>query len=184
MEMSQEAVFGGDSIWDQLLPYVVLAIVIFLTYVPAARLCRKLGMSQGWAAFAFWPYWGPVIILWAAAYGRRAGVIVALSPIVAIILLIAFWFLFVAAAPASATDQNKLVYECAIISSTSKPDRDPVFKVMLYVGIDTEKKKDLLCRHRPRHGRWRPVREVQAVRKVKALEERRHMIEAELTEPQ
>jgi hypothetical protein len=35
---------------------------------------------------------------------------------------------------------NKLVYECAIVSSTSKPDPDPVFKAMLYVAIDTEKK--------------------------------------------
>jgi hypothetical protein len=63
--------FGGDSLWVQLLPFTVL---IVLTIIPALRVLRKLGMSRGWALFALRPLAGPMIILWIAAYGMWAGV--------------------------------------------------------------------------------------------------------------
>jgi hypothetical protein len=69
---------GGETMsWTiiQLLPFVLLTI---LTYIPAARLFQKLGMSRGWALFALWPMAGQMTILWIAGYSRRAGIIFAL----------------------------------------------------------------------------------------------------------
>ena len=46
-------------------------------YPGMAGLFRKLGMSWAWALFAFVPFAGQIIQLYAAAYGRRAGIIAA-----------------------------------------------------------------------------------------------------------
>lgn len=58
----------------QLLPFALIGIISFIA---AWRLFRKLGMSWAWALFAFVPFAGQIIQLYAAAYGRRAGIIAA-----------------------------------------------------------------------------------------------------------
>ena len=65
-------VFGGDSALVQLMPFVLIAII---SIIPSWRLFGKLGMSPAWALFAFLPFMGLLVIVYTAAYGRRAGII-------------------------------------------------------------------------------------------------------------
>jgi hypothetical protein len=65
-------VFGGDSLWVQLLPFALIAII---GIIPSLHLFRKLGMSRAWALFAFLPLTGLLAIIYTAAYGRVAGII-------------------------------------------------------------------------------------------------------------
>jgi uncharacterized membrane protein YhaH (DUF805 family) len=71
--MNPAPVFGGDALWVQLLPFVIISLIALF---PAWKLCRKLEMSPAWAFYAFIPWAGLIVILYRAAYGRVAGYIV------------------------------------------------------------------------------------------------------------
>jgi uncharacterized membrane protein YhaH (DUF805 family) len=88
-------VFGGDSMWVQLLPFSILVV---LTLIPALRVLRKLEMSRWWALFALWPLAGPMIILWVASYGMWAGVTFAVLSVVGMMApLIGLWLSYLQA---------------------------------------------------------------------------------------